>query len=103
MGIGFSDVSVAELANNGISARLYPNPVKENTLLEVSLTEPGRVSIGLYDLGGTMVGNVFEGLMDAGVSSIELSGFTANLPSGIYLLRITHPKGITILRVVNIR
>lgn len=102
-GIGFSDVSVADLAKNGVSARLYPNPVKENTLLEVSLTEPGRVSIGLYDLGGTMVGNVFEGLMDAGVSSIELSGFTANLPSGIYLLRITHPKGITTLRVVNIR
>ncbi len=102
-GIGFSDVSVTELANNGISARLYPNPVKENTLLEVKLTEPGRVSIGLYDLGGTLVGNVFEGLMDAGENSLELSGFTANLSSGIFLLRITHPKGITTLRVVNIR
>jgi len=103
IGTGFSDVSVTDLINKGVSARLYPNPVKENTLLEVSLTEPGRVSIGLYDLGGTLVGNVFEGLMDAGVSSLELSGFTANLSSGIYLLRITHPKGITTLRVVNIR
>ncbi|MBW6498678.1 MAG: carboxypeptidase regulatory-like domain-containing protein [Bacteroidales bacterium] len=102
-GNAFTDVSVGDLASKGVSARLFPNPIKENSLLELTLTEPGHLSIGLYDLAGAKVGSIFDGVLDAGVSSLELSGFTANLSSGIYLLRITHPKGITTLRVVNIR
>lgn len=99
-----SSLSVGRpVGKNGVSAKLFPNPVKENTLLEVTLAGPDRVSIGLYDLSGALVSSVYEGVLDAGVNNLELTGLAAKMKPGVYLLRITHPKGITTLRVVNIR
>lgn len=103
IGTGFSDVSTGDLQALDFSVRLYPNPLREHTLLEISLIAAGKVRVELFDLSGALVDVLFEGMLEAGINKIEAAGLSTRLEQGIYLLRISHPQGVKTLRLVNIQ
>ena len=101
-GNGHSDVSTGDLQAEGFRARLYPNPVLDHSRLELFLETPGKVKVEVFDLSGARMDVLFEAMLEAGTSHIEMPAFNARMQRGIYLLRVSHPGGIKTLRLVNL-
>jgi PKD repeat protein len=102
IGSGYSNVSTGDLQAEGFSARLYPNPVREHTLLEINLIAAGRVSVELFDLSGARIDVLYEGMLEAGTSHIELPALNSRMQQGVFLIRVSHPNGIRTIRLINL-
>lgn len=64
------------------SVAVYPNPVKGNATIAVVMQESSVVTIDLFDLSGKKVQTVFNGNMDGGYNTVQLSSDALN--AGIY-------------------
>jgi hypothetical protein len=70
---------------------VYPNPVKQNALVEYELPENGNVHISVLNQQGQQVGTVFRGYQVKGVwqKGLNTAAFRpAKLAAGMYLLQI---------------
>lgn len=68
----------------------YPNPFNPKTSIEVELLNESEVEIIVYNLGGQEVARVFDGSLFKGVHKFEFDA--AELPSGIYLYKVSTPN-----------
>ena len=84
----------------------YPNPFNAGTVITFSLPVAADLRLDIFDLKGQQVAHLLEGSMTAGLHELQWLG-TGNsgheLPSGIYLLRLTTPEYRSIQRVTIIR
>ena len=78
----------------GIELMAFPNPATDK--LHVSLRSPGPASLSLINLHGQAVKN--HVLSTRGSHQVTLP--TGSLPPGIYLLRLDHPGGALVERIV---
>ncbi len=70
----------------------YPNPMRGQTALSLSLPERADVALEIYDIRGRLVRRLVNGSMDAGDHVIHWSGRDvsgADVASGIYFCRLT--------------
>ncbi|MBI5629406.1 MAG: PepSY domain-containing protein [Elusimicrobia bacterium] len=71
------------------------NPARgEKTTIKYEVQSPGKVTLRLYTLGGTLVSTLFDGEVPAGKGSVDWNGTNYSgtvVASGIYLLRMTGP------------
>jgi hypothetical protein len=65
----------------------YPNPFNAQTKIAYSLTQPGQVSIDIYDILGRKVTRLTEGDQEAG--NHEIIWDASDVVSGIYFYRLT--------------
>lgn len=65
----------------------YPNPFNPSTKINYTINIAGYVTLRVYDVLGTEVASLVDERREAGSYSIEFNA--ANLPSGIYLYRLT--------------
>ena len=79
--------------------RFYPNPSKDQTTLEFDLNYSGKTVIGIYDLNGKEITQVFDGYLNKGNQShpISLDG----LEKGIYLCRILTESGSSVVKLMK--
>ncbi|MFM2225323.1 MAG: hypothetical protein RJA07_1525 [Bacteroidota bacterium] len=78
---GFADVV------NPISKfNVYPNPSNSSTTISINLTTTSFVAANLFDVAGKQVATVLDEKNATGNISKTFS--TANLPNGIYLLKV---------------
>lgn len=73
--------------------KIYPNPFNPSTLIQFSVGEAGPVKIQLFDVLGRLVYQSQFNAMAPGKNVFTLQA--DNLPSGMYLLQLTHTKGIS--------
>lgn len=80
----------------------YPNPARGSVTLALTLKEPGRLRIGLFDLNGRRVRSVAdEAQSAAGTHRFTFGGRESSaLPAGIYFYRIEIPEGTYTGRIV---
>ncbi|GAB5519816.1 MAG: hypothetical protein RhofKO_20670 [Rhodothermales bacterium] len=64
----------------------YPNPFSQTTTLAYELTEPGRVTIEIYDMLGRRVDTLVDAMHSVGSHSTAFDG--TSQPAGLYLCRI---------------
>jgi hypothetical protein len=57
----------------------------------VSVDNVTAATIMAYDISGRSVGVVFDGVLEAGMSSITWNA--SSLPSGAYILKLSTPDG----------
>lgn len=77
-----------EPAAQEAAVRLYPNPVREQAILEIDSEASGACTVDLYDLQGKRVKNLSPDVfLPAGQQKIELL-FPTDLPAGRYLLLV---------------
>lgn len=69
-------------------AKVYPNPVNENTALTLTLTAASTVSVYITDMQGKRIAVPLDGLYLSAGSHTEMIMLPADLPAGIYCLRI---------------
>jgi hypothetical protein len=69
---------------------IFPSPASSSVTIPLTIGQPGRVRIDVYDLSGRMVSTVADGDMAVGQQSLvwSLTGDDGRpLPSGIYTVR----------------
>ncbi len=70
----------------------YPNPFNPSTKFEFAMPKNARVEIVVYDILGSKVATLFDGVKSAGYHSIEWNGTNAQghiVPSGVYFVKMT--------------
>jgi len=79
----------------------YPNPFNPETHLSFVLENPGHVSLTVFDINGREVAQLLDGYMNRG--SHETLFDASNLPSGVYLARLTTPERIQTQKLMLIK
>lgn len=75
------------LMNGTLKLTASPNPFNSSTLIELYASESNRVSLGVYDVRGVLVSQLFNGDTEAGATrKVIFDG--AALNSGIYFVRV---------------
>ncbi len=78
---------VSNLPKNYNLSQNYPNPFNPETEINYSLKERSFVSLSIYNLSGQLVKNLINEVKNAGFYSASFSAL--NLPSGVYLYKLT--------------
>lgn len=87
------NIGVNEKNNVFADVQVYPNPFNKSTTLSYNLTNPGQVTVELFDIAGKSVGVIFTGNKNSGSHTIEIDGEKLNLTKGNYLLRLSSENG----------
>ena len=74
-----------ETASN-VQLNIFPNPVRDNGNINITLTESAKVSYQIYDLAGRMIVNNELGYYEQGDHTMTFN--TDNLTSGTYIIRV---------------
>ena len=83
---GDLSVDENELSENNVQLSIYPNPVRGNGNVNITLTEGAKVSYQIYDLSGRMVAGNELGYYGQGDHTLTFN--TDNLTSGAYIIRV---------------
>ena len=78
-----------------------PNPVRDATTIRYALPEPAPVTLTVYDVRGREVARLYRGERPAGFHDVRLDA--SDLPSGVYLYRITAGAFTETKRLVVVR
>jgi hypothetical protein len=79
----------------------YPNPFNPSTNIEYSISEPGVVSLKIYDILGNIISTLVNDYKTEGKYSVV---FDANkLTSGIYFYRLTSGSNYDVRKMLLIR
>jgi hypothetical protein len=73
----------------------YPNPFNPSTIISYQLPVPGPVSLELFDMLGKKVATLVEGVQFSGTHTFTLSHMNFEVPSGVYVYRLS--AGETVL------
>jgi len=84
---------------------IYPNPFNPHTSISWTISEPGQLSIELFDMMGRKTRTLHNGLVTEVSGSITFDGKTdsgSNLASGTYLLKMTDGLGKTVTQRLSL-
>jgi hypothetical protein len=79
----------------------YPNPFNPSTTILFAIPEAGNVSIELFDVRGNSVKSFLKRKLSAGYHSVALNG--ADIPSGVYLIRMWSDKFTAIRKCILLK
>jgi hypothetical protein len=99
-----SGVSAVDEAHVPVAAVLHqnhPNPFNPRTLVTFTLPAASKVSLDILDLQGRRVANLVDGTLSAGTHSVTFDG--KDLPSGMYISRLTTDRGSRERKMMLIR
>lgn len=80
------------VATSADELKVYPNPFETEATIEFVPTEDGQLQVDVYNLEGRVVAQVFNGQVAAG-QDYQASFSAGDLPSGIYIVRLTTETG----------
>jgi endonuclease I len=103
---GPDSIFVTEVANEDETqtqpvvsiSRIYPNPFRQNSTIEISLSKANDISLSVYNLKGQCVRKLYEGLKSSGISSFNWNGKDTagnDCATGIYFLRLNNGSRIS--------
>lgn len=82
-------VSVEEHITESLTdLKLFPNPCKGKTILQIKLEQKSKMQISLFDLHGRIVLETPEITKEMGEHEIEIILLAEKVPTGIYFLKI---------------
>ena len=79
----------------------YPNPFNPSTSIVFTLPERGYTLLKVYDVVGREVATLTNGVMDAGIHTVQFNG--ASFASGIYLYKLTSGSDVQIKRMTLLK
>lgn len=79
----------------------YPNPFNPSTLLQIHLAESDDVRLELFDVSGSKLTEIHQGILPTGVHRFQLN--MSNFASGVYFVRLTTSNDIKVLPVTLLR
>jgi len=64
----------------------YPNPFNSSTTIRYEISQPGNVTLSIFDLQGICIDELLNNYQDAGTNTFHWR--TENLSSGIYFIQL---------------
>jgi len=95
---GTEDLDSSELPGEFILSQNYPNPFNPTTSIEFSLPQSSNINLTVYDVVGRQIAVLINGQMASGRHSVTFNA--SNLPSGMYLYRLTTPTGFITQKMI---
>jgi hypothetical protein len=83
-----TDILDVKLPVLDMPTHFYPNPLKNNSVLEYSLPETGKVSIHAYNMQGQDAGIIYTGFQQKGFQKVSINRNNLMNTPGVYLLSI---------------
>jgi len=84
---------------NKLLVEVYPNPVNQKAVIDVSVPVNGNVQIDMMNQQGQKLKNLFSGFLTKGEHRIE---FEQNqLPAGVYILNIISKTSTAAIKIVQ--
>ncbi len=84
----------------------YPNPFTDETTIEYSIAEEGDVTLEVFDALGQPVFTLAAGHRTPATYTVAWNGRSTNgreVPSGVYVIRLTTPQGTSAVRALKVR
>ncbi len=83
----------------------YPNPFNPGTTIEYKLSESENVKLTIYSLLGEEIAVLVDEFQTAGIHSIKFDASSAvgNLPSGIYIYRLSAGKNYSAKKMLLLK
>jgi PKD repeat protein len=78
---------------------VYPNPTQTKSTIHYFSVSNDEVNISLYNIVGENVMDVHNGIINSGANQFEVN--MADLPKGVYVVRITDLKGIHTVKLIK--
>ncbi|MGE5500083.1 MAG: T9SS type A sorting domain-containing protein, partial [Syntrophothermus sp.] len=91
--------SGSETVDNGL--KVYPNPFNSSATISFSLMEQDRVNLDLFNILGQKVKTITE--LTAAKGSHQLRFDAADLPAGIYILRINAGQKSQSVKIMHLK
>jgi len=93
--------AIAAIPENVLLEANYPNPFNPTTTIEFSLPSSHFSTLNIYDVIGRKVAQLVNGHLPAGVHAVSFDA--GDLPSGIYLYRLTAGEVIENRKMMLVR
>jgi cytochrome c peroxidase len=77
------------------------NPVRSSSAITLSLEEPGRVQVELFNVSGQKVATVFDGWWETGIQSVSID--QGGLSSGVYFVHVATRQGVSTKKIVLLK
>ncbi|NQU04868.1 MAG: T9SS type A sorting domain-containing protein [Calditrichaeota bacterium] len=84
--LGVTDDEDHALSDFAITSA-YPNPFNSETIISYSITQPGIVNLGIYDLSGREITSLYNG--QRGVGEYSNTWNAKGIPTGVYVCRLS--------------
>ncbi|MCD6417261.1 T9SS type A sorting domain-containing protein, partial [bacterium] len=84
----------------------YPDPFNAATIIPVYMSERGFADVKIIDIGGRTIATLWNGSMNYGITELRWNGTDnsgADVPSGIYFVRLQTRDGVQVSRACLIR
>ncbi len=92
------NVGVSNIASNLKSLTVSPNPASNVAVVAFDLTERSNVQVGLYDITGKLVKEVFNGEKPSSTYAFNID--LTNVQSGLYFVRVASAAGQVTAKIV---
>ncbi|MBD3277615.1 MAG: T9SS type A sorting domain-containing protein [Candidatus Aegiribacteria sp.] len=99
-GPGLGIESAAENVFSGVIA-VSPNPVTSTCSIDLTLADPGRIQVNVYDLSGRVVDSVADTEMPEGVNTLNLDA--SGYETGVYFVRANTEGGSATARFLVLK
>jgi hypothetical protein len=104
--VGEPNIGATGVGDGGVPARAilhqnYPNPFNPRTLITFTLPATSPMQLDILDLQGRRVANLVDKTMPSGPHSVTFDG--GNLPSGMYISRLTTDHGSQERKIMLVR
>ena len=94
--------AVEEITIGNNKLQIYPNPIKENSVISLELPEASKVNIRIFDISGNVIA---EGEYECagGKNIIPVGSLTKGLPSGLYIINAKSDRAsfVEMIRVLE--
>jgi hypothetical protein len=94
-------VGVKNVIANASNINIFPNPARDNAVLNITLSETTNLHVTVIDELGRTVATVVNKNMNAGTQKIDIN--TTSLASGVYNVKIETTQGTTTERLSVIK
>ncbi|NQV74036.1 T9SS type A sorting domain-containing protein [bacterium] len=89
---------LSEVPSEFVLSQNYPNPFNPTTSIEFSLPQTANINLTVFDVIGRQVAVLVSGQMAAGRHNVNFNA--SNLPSGMYLYRLSTPTGVITQKMI---
>jgi len=79
----------------------YPNPFNPRTVISMHYAEGGNSTVNIYNLQGKLIDRLINGYVEAG--TYELTWDANDMPSGMYIVRMTAGDFIAYRKIILIK
>lgn len=94
----YSEIRILKNSDKNLIINVYPNPVKENTVLEIDAPTNAAVRFSLLTSNGnTLQTSTIQAVKGINTKQISMS----NYPNGIYLLKVVMGTNIQTIKIIK--